>query len=92
LVVKAGDWSTRHEITPSAMFEATLVAVQRFLASAGFAPMFGRRLAGLFRDQGLVDVGGEARSRMLTVVHPRWSSSRCPSSGCGPRWSRRLDQ
>ncbi len=65
LVVEAGDWSTRYEITSSAVFEATLVAVQEFLASAGFAPMFGRRLAGLFRDQGLVDVGCEARSRML---------------------------
>ena len=70
LVVEAGDWSTWHEVTPSAVFEATLVAVQRFLASAGFAPMFGRRLAGLFRDHGLVDVGCEARSRMLTGGTP----------------------
>ncbi len=64
-MVEAGDWSTRYEITSSAVFEATLVAVQEFLASAGFAPMFGRRLAGLFRDHGFVDVGCEARSRML---------------------------
>ena len=65
LVVEAGDWSTRYEITSSEVFDAVLVAVQRFLASAGFAPMFGRRLPVLFRDHGLVDVGGEARSRML---------------------------
>lgn len=65
LVVEAGDWSTRYEITSSAVFEAVLVAVQKFLATAGFAPMFGRHLPVLFREQGLVDVGGEARSRML---------------------------
>ncbi len=65
LVVEAGDWSTRYAITSSAVFEAALVAVQSFLASAGFAPMFGRRLPGLFRSQGLVDAGCEARSRML---------------------------
>lgn len=65
LVVEAGDWSTRYEITSSAVFEAVLVAVQKFLAAAGFAPMFGRRLPVLLREHGLVDVGGEARSRML---------------------------
>jgi SAM-dependent methyltransferase len=65
LVVEAGDWSTRYEITSSEVFDAVLVAVQKFLASAGFAPMFGRRLPVLFRDHGLVDVGGEARSRIL---------------------------
>lgn len=65
LVVEAGDWSTRYEITSSAVFEAVLVAVQKFLTAAGFAPMFGRHLPVLFREQGLVDVGGEARSRML---------------------------
>ncbi|HSL07476.1 MAG TPA: methyltransferase domain-containing protein [Pseudonocardiaceae bacterium] len=65
LVVEAGDWSTRYEITSSEVFDAVLVAVQKFLASAGFAPMFGRRLPVLFRDHGLVDVGCEARSRML---------------------------
>jgi hypothetical protein len=64
-VVESGDWSTRHEITPSAVFETALVAVQEFLAAAGFAPFFGRRLAGLCRDHGLVDVGCEARGRML---------------------------
>jgi SAM-dependent methyltransferase len=65
LVVEAGDWSTRYEITSSEVFDAVLVAVQKFLASAGFAPMFGRRLPVLFQDHGLVDVGCEARSRML---------------------------
>ncbi|MGH3898216.1 MAG: methyltransferase [Pseudonocardiaceae bacterium] len=65
LVVEAGDWSTRYEITPSAVFEAVLVAVQEFLTSAGFAPIFGRRLPELFREQGLVEVGCEARNRML---------------------------
>jgi SAM-dependent methyltransferase len=65
LVVEAGDWSTRYEITSSEVFDAVLVAVQKFLASAGFAPMFGRRLPVLFRDHGLVDVGCEARNRML---------------------------
>lgn len=65
LVVEAGDWSTRYEITSSPVFESVLVAVQKFLAAAGFAPTFGRRLPVLFREQGLVDVGCEARSRML---------------------------
>jgi SAM-dependent methyltransferase len=65
LVVEAGDWSTRYEITSSTVFEAVLVAVQQFLASAGFAALFGRRLALLYREHGLVDVGCEARSRML---------------------------
>jgi SAM-dependent methyltransferase len=65
LVVEAGDWSTRYEITSSPVFESVLVAVQKFLASAGFAPMFGRRLPVLFRDAGLVDIGCEARNRML---------------------------
>ncbi|MGQ0718540.1 MAG: methyltransferase domain-containing protein [Pseudonocardiales bacterium] len=70
LVVEAGDWSTRHEITPSAVFEAVLVAVQEFLASAGFAPMFGRCLPVLFLEHGLVDVGCEARNRMLRGATP----------------------
>ena len=65
MVVEAGDWSTRHEITSSAVFEAVLVAVQQFLAAAGFAPMFGRCLPVLLLEQGLVDVDCEARSRML---------------------------
>jgi SAM-dependent methyltransferase len=65
LVVEAGDWSTRYEITSSAVFEAVLTAVQQFLDAAGFAPLFGRRLAGLFGDQGVVDIDCEARSRML---------------------------
>jgi hypothetical protein len=59
------EWSTRYEITSSAVFEAVLVAVQEFLASAGFAPMFGRRLPVLFHAQGLVDVGGETRGQVL---------------------------
>ncbi|MGH4014832.1 MAG: methyltransferase domain-containing protein [Pseudonocardiaceae bacterium] len=70
LVVESGDWSTRYEITPSVVFEAVLVAVQKFLASAGFAPMFGRRLAVLFGAHGLVDVGCESRSRMLRGATP----------------------
>ena len=41
------------------------MAVQEFLASAGFAPVFGRRLPVLFHAQGLVDVGGETRGRVL---------------------------
>ncbi|HKR51493.1 MAG TPA: methyltransferase domain-containing protein [Pseudonocardiaceae bacterium] len=65
LVVEAGDWSTRYEITPSAVFEAALIAVQKFLTSAGFDPMFGRHLPVLLRAHGLVDVGCEARGRML---------------------------
>lgn len=65
LVVESGDWSTRYEIISSAVFEAVLVAAQKFLASAGFAPMFGRRLPVLFDDEGMVDVGSEARSRMI---------------------------
>lgn len=65
LVVESGDWSTRYEVTPSAVFEAVLVAVQNFLASAGFASTFGRRLAVLFGQHGLVDIGCEGRSRML---------------------------
>ncbi len=70
LMVEAGDWSTRYEITSSVVFEAVLVAVQKFLASAGFAPMFGRRLPALFRDHGLVDVSCEARSLMLAGGTP----------------------
>ncbi|MGH3794342.1 MAG: methyltransferase domain-containing protein [Pseudonocardiaceae bacterium] len=65
LVVESGDWSARYEITPSAMVETVLAAVQKFLDSAGFEPMFGRRLAVLFGAQGLVDIGCEARSPML---------------------------
>lgn len=65
LVVEAGDWSSRYEITPSVVFEAVLVALQEFLAAAGFAPVFGRRLAALFEANGLLDVGCEARNRML---------------------------
>src|SRR6185312_9533785 len=42
LMVEACDWSTRYEITPSPVFEAVLVGVKDFLASAGFAPTFGR--------------------------------------------------
>lgn len=70
LVVEAGDWSTRYEITPSAVFDAVLVAVQAFLASAGFAPNFGRRLAVLFENHGLIDVGCESRGRMLRGGKP----------------------
>jgi len=65
LVVESGDWSARYEITPSWVFDAVLAAVQSFLAAAGFDPTFGRRLAVLFEDNGLVDVGCEARGRML---------------------------
>ncbi len=63
--MESGDWSTRYEITLSVVFEAVLVAVQKFLTSAGFAPMFGRRLPVLFGDPDLVEVGCEARSRMV---------------------------
>jgi SAM-dependent methyltransferase len=65
LVVESGDWSARYEITPSWVFDTALAAVQRFLAAAGFNPTFGRRLAVLFEDNGLVDIGCEARGRML---------------------------
>lgn len=65
MVVEAGDWSTRYEITPSEVFEAVWVAVQKFLTSAGFAPLFGRRLPALFGNEGLVDVDCETRSRMI---------------------------
>lgn len=65
VVVESGDWSTRYEITSSPVFEGVLVAVQQFLASAGFAPAFGRRVPVLFEDHGLLDIGAEARSRTL---------------------------
>lgn len=65
LMVESGDWSTRYEITSSAVFETVLAAVQKFLTSVGFAPLFGRRLPVLFNDKGLVDVGSEARSLMI---------------------------
>lgn len=65
LVVESGDWSTRYEITPSAVFDAAMASVQAFLAAAGFEPMFGRRLPMLFEEHGLADVGCEARGLML---------------------------
>jgi SAM-dependent methyltransferase len=70
LVIESGDWSTRYEITSSEVFEAVLVAVQKFLTSGGFAPMFGRRLPVLFRAEGLIDVGCEGRSRMVRGATP----------------------
>jgi SAM-dependent methyltransferase len=65
LVAESGDWSALYEITPSAEFAEVWGAVEKFLASAGFAPMFGRRLPALLSDVGLVDVGCEARSRVI---------------------------
>ncbi|MCA1671257.1 MAG: methyltransferase domain-containing protein [Actinobacteria bacterium] len=70
LVVESGDWSARYEITPSWVFDTVLASVQSFLAAAGFAPTFGRRLAVLFEDNGLVNVGCEARGRMLRGGRP----------------------
>lgn len=65
LVVESGDWSARYEITASWVFDAVMASVQSFLAAAGFDPTFGRRLALLFADNGLVDIGCETRGRML---------------------------
>lgn len=70
LVVESGDWSARYEITPSWVFDTVLASVQSFLAAAGFNPTFGRRLAVLLEDNGLVDVGCEARGRMLRGGKP----------------------
>jgi hypothetical protein len=70
LVIESGDWPTRCEITSAAVFEAVLVAVQKFPTSAGFAPMFGRCLPVLFRAEGLIDVGCEARRRMVPGAPP----------------------
>lgn len=70
LVVEAGDWSTRYGITSSVVFDTVLDAVQQVLASAGFAPNFGRRLPVLCADHGLLDVGAESRGRMLRGGRP----------------------
>jgi SAM-dependent methyltransferase len=65
LVVESGDWSALYAITPSSEFAEVWGAVEKFLISVGFAPMFGRRLPALLSDAGLVDVDCETRSRMI---------------------------
>lgn len=65
LVIEDFDWTTRFPVTPDPVFEKALAAGLEFMRTAfSYNNGFGRALPKLLSDQGLVDVGCEARSRL----------------------------
>ena len=66
LVIEDLDWSTRFAITSNAVLEKVLAVGMDFLRSSfTYDDVFGRALPKLCYDQGLVDIGCEARSRLM---------------------------
>ena len=70
VVIEDYDW-TGYGIEPEdAITRRGSDAVLRFMSAAGFDPSYGRRLAGEFDAQGLVDVRGEGRLRTIDSSDP----------------------
>jgi SAM-dependent methyltransferase len=66
LVIEDCDWTTRFSVTPAPVVETVSAVSLDFLGKAfTYDAAFGRALPQLFRDQGLVDIGCEARSRLI---------------------------
>ncbi|MGH3846500.1 MAG: methyltransferase domain-containing protein [Pseudonocardiaceae bacterium] len=65
LVIEDCDWTTRFPVTPAPVFEKILAVGLDFMRTAfAYDSAFGRALPKLLSDQGLVDIGCEARSRL----------------------------
>jgi hypothetical protein len=65
LVVEDCDWTTRFPVSPAPVFEKVLTVALDFLHTAfAYDPACGRAMPTLLSDQGLVDIGCEARSRL----------------------------
>jgi SAM-dependent methyltransferase len=66
LVIEDCDWTTRFPVTPASVVEKVAAVSLDFMRTAfTYDTAFGQALPKLFGDQGLIDIGCEARSQLM---------------------------
>jgi hypothetical protein len=79
LVIEDFDFTTRFPVIPAPALEKVATLILDFMSTAfNYDTAFGQALPKLFSDQGLVDIGCEARSRLMrggAARRRRWGSA-----------------
>jgi SAM-dependent methyltransferase len=73
LVVEDYDWTGFGGDPPDPLFERIGAGVLGFMATAGFDPLYGRRVVSDVAAAGLEDVRGEGRHLVIDDAHPGFS-------------------